>query len=101
MLEINGIGGSNKPARIEREETRRRAEVATGSTSQTDVQDQVKISSQARMASNIVQFSEAVKSLPDIRQERVEAARQNLERGTYRDREVVQAVAGRISKYVV
>ncbi|MDX9974287.1 MAG: flagellar biosynthesis anti-sigma factor FlgM [FCB group bacterium] len=101
MFEINGIGGTNKPARVEREEIRRRAEVNANPTAQADAQDQVKISSEARMASNIVQFKEAVNSLPDIRQERVEAARQNLERGSYRNREVVQAVAERLSKYVV
>lgn len=101
MFEINGISGSNKPARVEREEIRRRAEVNANPTGQSDAQDQVQISSEARMASNIVQFKEAVNSLPDIRQERVEAARQNIERGYYRNREAVQVVAERLSKYVV
>jgi anti-sigma28 factor (negative regulator of flagellin synthesis) len=96
MMEINRIGGPSEPARIEREEVRRKRAAATPAA-----QDAVNISSEARVASNIVQFAEAIKNLPDIRQERVQQARENLERGSYRDPAVVGIVAERTMKYVI
>jgi len=97
MMEINRIGGPSDPVRIEREEVRRKRAAATPASAQ----DAVSISSEARQASNIVQFSEAVKRLPDIRQERVDAARENMEKGTYRANEIVRMVAERVSKQVI
>jgi anti-sigma28 factor (negative regulator of flagellin synthesis) len=97
-MEINRIGGPARPGRIEREEMqRRRAEALAG----PGAQDEVQISPQARMASNIVQFSEAIKNLPEIRADRVQAARENIERGMYRVQDVVREVAARVSRYVI
>lgn len=97
MLEINRIGGTPDPTRIEREDLQRKRAASSAQTTQ----DAVSISTEARTASNIVQFSEAVKNLPDIRQERVEQARKNIEQGTYRVYEIVEMVAERISRQIV
>lgn len=96
-MRIDRLGGP-KPARLDRNETRPRAETTTATGANNEVQDEVQIST---AASNIVQFMDAVRSLPDVRQERVDSARQNMERGSYRSQEAVRQVAERVGKYVV
>lgn len=98
MMEINRIGGPADPIRLEREEIRR---TTSSNSTSTPSQDALNISSEARMASNIVQFTEAIKNLPDVRQDRVEQARRNLEESNHRVAEVVRLVAARLSKFVI
>lgn len=96
MFEINRIGGPSGLGRVERDEKLRRQTESTQAAAGS--QDEVHISV---AASNIVQFREAIKRLPDIRQDRVEAARRNIEQGTYRQQDVVRQVAARVSKLVI
>lgn len=98
MMEISRIGGPAEPVRYDKEDLRR---TTSSDSTSTPSQDALNISPEARVASNIVQFSEAIKNLPDIREARVEQARKNLEDGNHRIAEVVRLVASRLSKFVI
>ena len=97
MMEVNRIGGPVESTRVDMELRRKSQSESSAGTSQ----DALSISPEARMASNIVQFSEAIKDLPEVRQERVEQARKNVEEGNHRVTEVVRLVASRMSRYVI
>lgn len=93
---INGIGGvpdprADRPANIR--ERRDTPPPAQGAPS-----DDVVISSEAQAAAAITRIIESASIQPEIRQERVEAAREALERGDHQNPDVVQKIAERISK---
>ncbi|MBX7258270.1 MAG: flagellar biosynthesis anti-sigma factor FlgM [Candidatus Hydrogenedentes bacterium] len=95
MVGIQGLGGIPEPApdRPSNVKDRRRDD------SQTTVgKDDVLISSEAQAAARLQQLVQVAKQEPDVRNERVEAARQALEQGNYKKPEVVEAVAKKLSQ---
>ena len=95
MVAIHGIGGVPEPT------PERPAKVRDGRERDAAVpaQDGVVISSEAQAAARISQLVQNSDS-SDVRAERVEAAKENLRRGDYRNPDVVAKVAEKISKYL-
>ncbi|MFA6243847.1 MAG: flagellar biosynthesis anti-sigma factor FlgM [Candidatus Hydrogenedentales bacterium] len=95
MVGIQGLGGIPEPApdRPSNVKDRRRddAQAPIG-------QDDVLISSEAQAAARLQQLVSVAKQEPEIRNERVEAARQSLEQGNYKKPEIVEAVAKKLSQ---
>ena len=100
MVGIQGLGGVPEP-KPERPASVRERNAAAGSASESS-KDGVEISNaaQAAAASIAKTIQAAQTNIPDVREERVEAARQAIERGDYRRPEIVAKVADRISKYL-
>ena len=93
---INGIGGvpeprSERPANV-------RDRQNTPPPSSDAPSDGVVISSEAQAAAAVTRIIEAASVQPEIRQERVEEARAALERGDFKNPDIVQKIAERISK---
>ncbi len=61
-----------------------------------DERDQLVISSEARAALEVIELTQKVQELPDIREEELARAEENLRQGNQDDPEVVREVAGRI-----
>ena len=95
MVGIQGIGGPQEP-RPDRPSSVRDNRPSP-STDQDTASDGVVISSGAQAAAALTQTLLAQPE-KDVRAERVDAARQAIERGDYRRPDVVQAVAERISR---
>ncbi len=98
MVGIKGLGGipepkSDRPARI-------RDEKAQEATKAEKAQDDVLISNEAQAAASIAQVIQQTESIPNVRADRVAAAKESIERGDYKKPEVVAQVAERISKYL-
>ncbi len=90
--EVSGVGGVPRPIENRTTTSRRQKEEAE-TVRRTDGVD---ISPEARRAAEVSRFVEIARSLPDVREERVEAARGNIESGRYRDEEVVRQTAERL-----
>lgn len=58
--------------------------------------DEVEISPQARRAAEIARLVEITRSLPDVRDDRVDEARANVEDGRHRDEDVIKETARRL-----
>lgn len=96
MVGIQGLGGASEP-RPERPATSRdRDTSATSSTGQPE--DGLLISSAAQAAATLSSSIRAAEIVPDVRTDRVEAAREAIERGDFKQPEVVAEVAERISR---
>ena len=98
MVGIKGLGGvqeqqSDRPAKVRDEKARDAARADLP-------KDGVLISSEAQAAATLAQTIKDIGKIPDIRTERVEAARESIERGDYKRPEIVAEVAKRISKYL-
>ena len=98
MVGIKGITGLPEPAPERPTNVRDRKPAPSAETAQT--KDDVLISNEAQAAAAVMRSMQIAKSEPDIRAERVAAAKQNIERGDYKRPEVVARVAERISKYL-
>jgi len=94
MVGIYGIGGPQEP-RPDRPSSVRDNRPSP-STDKEPASDGVVISSEAQAAAAITKTLQA--GVDDVRSERVEAARQAIERGDYRRPEVAKVVAERISR---
>jgi flagellar biosynthesis anti-sigma factor FlgM len=94
MVGIQGIG--NVPEPIGPKSGAGKAKETEKSTVSTD---NVSISSEAAQAAEIIQAATAA-GVSEIRQERVEEARANIEQGTYKVQDVVRQVAARLTKYL-
>ncbi len=97
MVGIQGVGGipepkPERPAKVREKET----EVSQNSL----VKDGVLISSEAQAAAKLARTLQSALETQDVRAERVSAARERIDRGEYRNPEVVAKVAERISKYL-
>lgn len=107
MVGIQGLGGipepkSDRPAATRNDRDRNTNSVGgarTGSGAQ-DSQDNVIISSEAQAAAELSQVLQASQNQGEIRTERVEAARERIDQGNFRDPEVVNQVAERLLKYL-
>lgn len=97
MVSVRGIGGVPEPApnRPTDVRDRKRAE-----EKDLPAQDGVKISPEAKQAAEAARLREIARQEPDIRADRVDAAKQQLERGNYRRADVVAKVAEKISRYI-
>lgn len=97
MVGIQGVGGipepkSDRPAKIREKE----ADVGQ----KTLVKDGVLISSEAQAAAKLAKTIQAATSQVDVRTDRVAAARERIDRGDYKNPDVVAKVAERVSKYL-
>ena len=97
MVGIQGIGGvpEPKPERQAPVRDSKKSSSAEGSSSSTDG---VVISSEAQAAAVVAASIQATVAQSDVRAERVEAAKQAIDRGDYKNPEIVQVVADRVSK---
>jgi anti-sigma28 factor (negative regulator of flagellin synthesis) len=95
---IQGLGGipepkSDRPAKLREDKTK---DVALKSSAKDDVT----ISSEAQAAAQLAHSINVAKQLPDVRMERVASAKERLDRGEYKNPDVVAKVAQKISKYL-
>jgi anti-sigma28 factor (negative regulator of flagellin synthesis) len=103
MVGIQGLGGvpepkPDRPAKIRSE--RESAALSSGSKSGTAAKDGVEISSEAQAAAEVGRVVAAAGTEGDIRADRVAAAKAAIERGDYKNPEVVAKVANKVSKYL-
>ena len=97
MAGIQGITGipepvQERPASIR---DRKRDELLTTASA-----DQVGFSSEAQEAATAAQFVEVAKSSTDVRSDRVAAAKQNIENGSYKQTEILQQLARNLLKFM-
>ena len=97
MAGIQGIGGIPEPApeRPAGVRDRKRDDVRAASA-----QDGVSISAEAKEAASAGRMVQIARESEDIRPERVEAARQNLENGNHKETNVLREVARNLLKYL-
>ena len=92
---INGIGGFPDPVNLNSANGRsRRPENRQAAAPSSD---SVELSSES---SNLARLSGLQPQVDEARAERIQQARENIENGTYKILEVVEVVAGRVSKYI-
>ncbi len=96
MINIQGIGGVPEPAGPKQTQSRDKTPPADVST----VGDGVSISPEASQAATAGDIVRQTSQQSDVRQVKIEQARQNLEEGTYKVQEVVLQVAARLSQYI-
>jgi len=104
MVGIQGLGGipDPKPERPAKVRNEREAAATTGASAAAGGQsksDGVSISSEAQAAAEVARVVQVSKGVGEVRMDRVEAAREALERGDFQNREVVGKVAERLLKY--
>ncbi|MCL4691156.1 MAG: flagellar biosynthesis anti-sigma factor FlgM [Candidatus Hydrogenedentes bacterium] len=102
MVGIYGITGlPEQPATTPSEPARgRRPQSLSGESGQQGA-DRITFSPEAQEASAAAKFIEAAKERSEeIRAERIEQARKQLEEGTYRLQQVVLVVAARVANYI-
>lgn len=98
MVGVHGVGGVPEPAPERPVNTRdKRRDEAAASTSREA--DDVLISSEAQAAAKLASLVALAKQA-DIRQDRVDQAKQALDAGDYKKPEVVSELAQRISKFL-
>ena len=104
MVGISGLGGVPEPksdrapkVRGEREGQSGGVAATAGNAANTD---ELKISSEAQAAAEVARIVGLSASEADIRADRVAAAKDALERGDYKNPEVVAKVAQKVSKYL-
>ncbi|MCH8204740.1 MAG: flagellar biosynthesis anti-sigma factor FlgM [Candidatus Hydrogenedentes bacterium] len=97
MVGIQGIGGvpEPKPERPANVRNSKQSPSAEGASS-----DGVVISSEAQAAAVVAKSIQVTQGQIDIRTERVEAAKEAIERGDFKKPEIVEVVAGRVSKFL-
>jgi anti-sigma28 factor (negative regulator of flagellin synthesis) len=104
MVGIQGLGGIPEP-RSEKTDRARNdrdaaANAARAASEGEAPQDGVVISSEAQAAARVARIIAEAKLQSEIRPEKVEAARQRIEQGDYRNPEVVRQVAERLQKFL-
>ncbi len=97
MIQMNPIQEAKDTQDIRSDKLRTAQDVATKSEAQ---KDGVQFSNKALELANLTQMLSEQNKNSEIRQERVEAARQQILEGSYRLEQTVLALAGRISSYV-
>lgn len=93
---INGISGIPDPRSDRPSNVRDRRD--TPPPAQEAQSDGVVISSEAQAAAAVARIIDTASIQPEIRQDRVDAAREALDRGDHQNPDVVQKIAERISK---
>lgn len=97
MIGLNGIGGvsepsSERPAKVREKER----DVVLANTQRDDVV----ISSEAQAAAKLANSVQTLALQSDVRTDRVEAAKEHLASGEYKNPDVVAKVAEKLSKYI-
>ncbi len=104
MVGIQGLGGVPEPKSDRPDKVRNGREDASknasGAGEGTRSKDDVSISAEARAASEVGRLTQLAKTENEIRADRVAAAKQRIERGDYKDPEVVAKVAQRLLKFI-
>jgi anti-sigma28 factor (negative regulator of flagellin synthesis) len=95
MIGVQGIGGVQEPAKPERSSSAKETERVEKTAESSDG---LEVSTQGQAAVTVAKVIEASADQPDIRADRVAAAKLAIERGDYKKPEVVEAVAQRINK---
>lgn len=98
MVGIQGIGGVPEPKPERPAEIRDRK--ARDEAAPVKSEDGVVISSEAQAAASLSRLVQAANAEADIRADKVAEAKAALERGDYKNPEIVAQVAQRISKYL-
>lgn len=93
MVAVPGIGGAPEPVKAKPSPPRQ------GASPETAKADRVEISPAAIKASQGTQAAQSARRGSEVRQDRVAAAKENLEQGVYRIQEVVLQVAERIGRF--
>mgnify|MGYP001122406745 CR=1 FL=1 len=97
MVSVRRVGGVPEPNPGRPADARERKQTDARDSSP---QDGVRISSEAQAAAQVARLVEAAALEPDIRDERVAAARERIERGEYKRADVVLKVAEKIQRYL-
>ncbi len=97
MVGIQGIGGVPEP-KPERPANVRDSKQSPSAEEASSSSDGVVISSEAQAAAVVAKSIQVTQGQNDIRAERVEAAKEAIERGDFKKPEIVQVVADRVSK---
>ena len=99
MVGIQGLGGvpEPKPERPANVRDNKQSPSAEGASSASDG---VVISSEAQAAAVVAKSIQVTQDQIDIQTERVEAAKEAIERGDFKNPEIVQIVADRVSKFL-
>ena len=97
MVGIQGVGGVPEP-KPERPAGARGKTNAASASASSESKDGVVISSEAHAAASIAKTIQSAKVLPDLRSDRVEAAKVAIERGDFKNPDIVAKVAERIVK---
>lgn len=106
MVKIHGVGGlpEPKPERTDKVRNGRgqdtQAAGAAGAGSAARPADDVAISDEARLAQEAARVRRLAANQSEIRADRVAAAREFLERGDYKNPDVVSRVAEQLLKYL-
>jgi anti-sigma28 factor (negative regulator of flagellin synthesis) len=95
MAGVRGVGGVPEPAPERTTEIRERKREEVRNLAP---QDGVRISPTAQLAAEVAKIREMTQEDPDIRPERVAAAKERLARGDYKRADVVAKVAERIAE---
>ena len=98
MVGVQGVGGVPEPTPERPVNTRDKRRDEAVSAASADVDD-VLISSEAQAAAKLASLISLAKQ-NDIRQEKVEQAKQALAQGAHKKPEVVSELAERISKFL-
>lgn len=106
MVGLQGLGGVPDPkpggpakVRNDRDNAVDSAR-GTGDSSAAAGEDGVVISSEARAAAAVVQIIESTRTQTEIRTDKVDAARERLAQGSYKDPQVVSQLADKLLKYL-
>ena len=100
MEGIQGVGGVPEPNRSNKASSARENTKTQAANEETSASDDVVISGEAQAAAQLAQSISAASNTPDIREDRVAAAKLAIERGDYKKPEIVESVAEKISKYL-
>ena len=100
MVGIQGIGGipEPKPERPANVRDSKQSPPAEGGASTSS--DGVVISSEAQAAAVVARSLQVSQDQDEISADRVEAAKESIERGDFKKPEIVEVVADRVSKFL-
>ena len=98
MVGVNGIVSVPEPSNVRKTEA---SAPRTDGAAARGAADGVKISREAHVAAEAVQAARVDSAGAQIRAERVEQAKRNLEQGAHRVQEVVKLVAARMANQLV
>lgn len=97
MVGVKGVTGIPEPS--PERSTNVRDRKRTGESG-APAKDGVRISPEAKEAADTARLVQLANEEPDIRAEKVDAAREALERGDYKIPSVIAEVAKRLSQYI-
>ncbi|MDZ4860632.1 MAG: hypothetical protein SGI88_16775 [Candidatus Hydrogenedentes bacterium] len=98
MVGVQGVGGLPEPTPERPVNARDKRRDEAGSASVSSVDD-VLISSEAQAAAKLTSLV-ALARQDDVRQDKVDQAKQALDRGDHKNPEIIAKLAERISKFV-